>query len=37
MKAKKLNYKDDGIAQIKYELTSKEQIADNAWMLNVKL
>jgi hypothetical protein len=37
MKAKKLNYKDDGIAQIKYDLVSKEQIADNAWMINVKL
>jgi hypothetical protein len=37
MKAKKLNYKDDGIAQIKYDLVSKEQIADNAWMINIKL
>ena len=37
MKKEKLNYKDDGIAQIKYDLVSKEQIADNAWMINVKL
>ena len=37
MKEKKLNYKEDGIAQIKYELISKEQIAYNACMLNVKL
>ena len=33
----KLNYKEDGIAQIKYDLVSKEQISDNAWMINVKL
>ena len=37
MKKEKLNYKEDGIAQIKYDLVSKEQIADNAWMINVKL
>ena len=37
MKKEKLNYKEDGIAQIKYDLVSKEQIANNAWMLNVKL
>jgi hypothetical protein len=37
MKKEKINYKEDGIAQIKYDLVSKEQIADNAWMLNVKL
>lgn len=37
MKKEKLNYKEDGIAQIKYNLISKEQIADNAWMINVKL
>ena len=37
MKKEKINYKEDGIAQIQYELISKEQIADNAWMINVKL
>jgi hypothetical protein len=37
MQQKKINYKEDGIAQIKYDLVSKEQIADNAWMINVKL
>ena len=37
MKKEKLNYKEDGIAQIKYDLVSKEQIANNAWMINVKL
>ena len=37
MKKEKLNYKEDGIAQIKYDLVSKEQISDNAWMINVKL
>ena len=37
MQKQKLNYKEDGIAQIKYELVSKEQISDNAWMINVKL
>jgi hypothetical protein len=37
MKKEKINYKEDGIAQIKYNLVSKEQIADNAWMINVKL
>jgi len=37
MKKEKINYKEDGIAQIQYKLISKEQIADNAWMINVKL
>ena len=37
MQQKKINYKEDGIAQIKYNLISKEQIAENAWMINVKL
>ena len=37
MKKEKINYKEDGIAQIKYDLVSKEQIANNAWMINVKL
>jgi hypothetical protein len=37
MQQKKINYKEDGIAQIKYELVSNEKISDNAWMINVKL
>jgi len=37
MQEGKINYKKDGINQIKYELVSKELYTDNAWMINVKL
>jgi len=37
MQEGKINYKEDGIKQIKYELVSKELYTDNAWMINVKL
>ena len=37
MRKGKLNYKEDGIKQLKYELISKEEISENCFMLNVKL
>ena len=37
MQEGKINYKEDGINQVQYELVSKEQFAENAWMINVKL
>jgi hypothetical protein len=37
MRKGKLNYKEDGIKQLEYELISKESISENCFMLNVKL
>jgi hypothetical protein len=37
MKKEKLNYKEDGIKQLEYQLVSKEAISENCFMLNVKL
>jgi hypothetical protein len=37
MRKGKLNYKEDGIKQLQYELISKESISENCFMLNVKL
>jgi hypothetical protein len=37
MRKGKLNYKEDGIKQLEYQLVSKEAISENCFMLNVKL
>jgi hypothetical protein len=37
MQQGKINYKNDGISSLNYELISKEQIANNCYMINVKL
>ena len=37
MQQQKINYKEDGISQLKYELVSKEEISENCFMINVKL
>ena len=37
MQQGKINYKNDGINSLNYELISKEQIANNCYMINVKL
>ena len=37
MQEGKINYKEDGISQLKYELVSKEEIFENCFMINVRL
>jgi hypothetical protein len=37
MQKQKINYKEDGIKQLQYELISKEEISENCFMINVKL
>ena len=37
MQQRKINYKEDGISQLKYELVSKEEISENCFMINVTL
>ena len=37
MQQDKINYKEDGIAQVEYELVSEEKLTPWAKMLNIKL
>jgi hypothetical protein len=37
MQQQKINYKEDGIKQLQYELVSKEEIYENCFMINVRL